>query len=321
MKRALRSFSQQDTMDWFESAGVKLLTQDDCCVFPVSQDAMQIVRTLERLMRELGVKLVCNSRIRNVGELDADYIVVTAGGNSKAALQALLPEDVAITDTVPSLFTFKLADESLRSLMGTVVDNVTMSLAGTAFHSHGTLLVTDWGVSGPATLKLSSYAARHLASAGYRATLLINWLDSTEEEVRLMLDSITIANRKKFIANTHPEELTERLWQHLLLKAGLRSDLRWQELGSKGTNKLVSVLTSDEYQINGRARFKEEFVTCGGVDLSGVDLSTLESKTHPGLFFAGEVLDIDAITGGFNLQAAWSTAHAVARAIEKKNKH
>ena len=315
MKRALRAFSQQDTMEWFEREGVALLTQDDECVFPVSQDAMQIVRTLERLMRELGVKVVCNKKVGSISELDADCIVVTAGGNSKAVLQALLPDDVAITDTVPSLFTFKIADESLRALMGTVADNVALSLAGTAFRSHGTLLVTDWGVSGPATLKLSSYAARHLADSAYRATMLVNWLDRPESDVRQILEACISGNAKKFVSNAHPEGMTERLWHHLLQRSGIRGDLRWQEVGSKGFNKLVSTLTADSYQITGRARFKEEFVTCGGVDLAGIDLNTLESKTHPGLFFAGEVLDIDAITGGFNLQAAWSTAFVAARAI------
>lgn len=315
MKRALRAFSQQDTMEWFEREGVALLTQDDECVFPVSQDAMQIVRTLERLMRELGVKLVCNKKVGSISELDADCIVVTAGGNSKAALQAMLPPDIGITDTVPSLFTFKIADESLRSLMGTVAENVALSLAGTAFRSHGTLLVTDWGVSGPATLKLSAYAARYLADSAYRATMLVNWLDRPESEARQLLDDCISGNGKKFVANAHPEGMTERLWQHLQQRAGLRGDLRWQELGSKGFNKLVSTLTADSYQITGRARFKEEFVTCGGVDLAGIDLNTLESKTHPGLFFAGEVLDIDAVTGGFNLQAAWSTGYVVACTI------
>lgn len=315
MKRALRAFSQQDTMEWFEREGVALLTQDDECVFPVSQDAMQIVRTLERLMRELGVKVVCNKKVGSISELDADCIVVTAGGNSKAALQAMLPPDIGITDTVPSLFTFKIADESLRSLMGTVAENVALSLAGTAFRSHGTLLVTDWGVSGPATLKLSSYAARYLADSAYRATMLVNWLDRPESEARQLLDDCISGNGKKFVANAHPEGMTERLWQHLQQRAGLRGDLRWQELGSKGFNKLVSTLTADSYQITGRARFKEEFVTCGGVDLAGIDLNTLESKTHPGLFFAGEVLDIDAVTGGFNLQAAWSTGYVVACTI------
>lgn len=315
MKRALRAFSQRDTMEWFEKEGVALLTQEDGCVFPVSQDAMQIVRTLERLMRELGVKVVCNKKVGSISELDADCIVITAGGSRKAALQALLPDDVAITDTVPSLFTFKIADESLRALMGTVAENVALSLAGTAFRSHGTLLVTDWGVSGPATLKLSSYAARHLADSAYGATLLVKWLDCTESEVRQILDACISGNGKKFVSNAHPEGMTERLWQHLLQRAGIRGDLRWQEMGGKSVNRLVNTLTADAYQIVGRARFKEEFVTCGGVDLAGVDLNTLESKAHPGLFFAGEVLDIDAITGGFNLQAAWSTGYTVARTI------
>lgn len=315
MKRALRAFSQEDAMAWFEREGVALLTQEDECVFPVSQDAMQIVRTLERLMRELGVKVICNRRILNIDELDADVVVVTAGGSTKTALQSLLPPDIPIADPVPSLFTFKIADDGLKALMGTVVENASLRLAGTGFRSSGALLLTDWGVSGPATLKLSSYAARHLAENGYRGTLLVNWLDSTEDEVRSLLGGFASRCAQKFISNVHPEELTERLWLHLLSRAGLRQDLRWQELGSKGMNRLVNTLTADNYDICGRARFKEEFVTCGGVDLSGVDPGTLESRQHPGLYFAGEVLDIDAITGGFNLQAAWSTGYVVARAI------
>lgn len=315
MKRALRVFSHEDTMAWFEKEGVALLTQEDECVFPVSQDAMQIVRTLERLMRELGVKLVCNRRIASVSELDADVVVVTAGGSTRASLQSLLPPDVPIVDPVPSLFTFKIADDSLKSLMGTVVENASLRLAGSNFRSSGALLLTDWGVSGPATLKLSSYAARHLAADGYRGTLLVNWLDRTEDGVRSLMGGLAAGAAGKFISNVHPEELTGRLWLHLLSRAGLRPDLRWQELGAKGMNRLVNTLTADNYDICGRARFKEEFVTCGGVDLAGVDPNTLESRLHPGLFFAGEVLDIDAITGGFNLQAAWSTAYVAARAI------
>lgn len=320
MKRALKGFSHEDTMAWFEREGVALLTQPDQCVFPVSQDAMQIVRTLERLMRNLGVGLVCNSKVKDCAGLLAkgNTVVVTSGGSSRRALEELVPSDFAIAEPVPSLFTFKIADKGLRSLMGTVVEDVSLRLAGESYRSSGALLLTDWGVSGPATLKLSSYAARHLAENGYKANLLVNWLDISEDEARELLDGYALATPRKMVANTWPEELTERLWKHLLTRAGLREDLRWAELGARGRSRLVNVLTADAYEICGRARFKEEFVTCGGIDLSEVDLNTLESKKHPGLFFAGEVLDIDAITGGFNLQAAWSTGYAVAAAIASK---
>ena len=315
MKRALSEFGPDDVREWFRREGVPSVVQDDQCVFPESQDAMQIVRTLTRLMRELGVRLVCNRRIANVSELDADAVVVTVGGTSEATLRAMLPPDIEITPTVPSLFTFKIADEGLKALMGTVAENASAGLAGTQFRSRGPLLVTDWGVSGPAVLKLSSYAARHLAENGWRGTLLVDWTGQGEASAREWIAGTARTNPQKMISSTPPEGITSRLWKHILGRAGLREDIRWSELGGKGANRLCGSLTCDSYTITGRARFKEEFVTCGGVALGEVDLHTLQCRKHPGLYFAGEVLDVDAVTGGFNLQAAWSTAMAVARAI------
>ena len=330
MRRALRVLGPADTQRWFEAEGVRLVTQADQCVFPASQDAMQIVRTLERCLRQAGVHVRCNVPVRRIEALPAggfrleipgqardDYnkVIVSIGGSSREKLEQLLPEGVAVTACVPSLFTLKVPDAGLRALMGTVVEQVTLALAGTRFRAAGTLLLTDWGVSGPATLRLSSYAARHLAENGYGGTLLINWLGTAEAEVRDWIAAAAAANPQKHAAGTPPEGITARLWRHLLGRAALREDLRWAELGSKGAARLAATLTADAYPVAGRARFKEEFVTCGGVDLSGLDLARLESKTHPGLFFAGEALDVDAITGGFNLQAAWSTAALAAAAL------
>ena len=329
MRRALRVLSPADTQRWFEAEGVRLVTQEDQCVFPVSQDAMQIVRTLERCLRQEGVHVRLNAPVERIavqegrfgieipGQARDDYdkVVVTVGGSSRDKLERLLPEGVAVTDCVPSLFTLKVPDTGLRALMGTVVPRAALALAGTKFRAAGTLLLTDWGVSGPATLRLSSYAARHLAGNGYSGTLLINWLDASEADVRGWIAAAAAANPQKQAAGTPPEGLTARLWRHLLQRAQLREDLRWAELGSKGAARLAATLTADAYPVAGRARFKEEFVTCGGVDLSGLSLGTLESKAYPGLFFAGEALDVDAITGGFNLQAAWSTAALVAAAL------
>lgn len=316
MRRALAAFSHEDTMRWFEAEGVRLTIQEDQCVFPVSQDAMQIVRTLERCLRDAGVRVRLNTPVERVEDLDADRIVVTVGGSSREKLERLLPAGVEVTPCVPSLFTLKIPDEALRALMGTVVEQASLALAGTRFRAAGTLLLTDWGVSGPATLRLSSYAARHLAENGYTGTLLIGWLDAPEAAAREWIAATAAANPRKQAAGTPPAGLTARLWRHLLGRAGLREDLRWAELGSKGAARLAATLTADAYPVTGRARFKEEFVTCGGVALSGVNLNTLESKTRPGLFFAGEVLDLDAVTGGFNLQAAWSTAALVAAAMK-----
>ena len=215
---------------------------------------------------------------------------------------------------VPSLFTFTIPDPDLRSLMGLVVE-ASVGLAGTSFKAEGALLITDWGLSGPATLKLSSYAARHLAESGYKGTVTVNWLNSNENSVRELLQETASRNPQKQISTTHL--LQSRLWSHLLAKAGLRPDIRWAELGSKGLNRLVAVLTADSYPLTGKSRFREEFVTAGGVALSNINLNTLECKKYPGLYFAGEVIDIDAITGGFNLQAAWSTGYVCAQSIVK----
>ena len=316
MRRALAVFSHEDTMRWFEAEGVRLTVQEDQCVFPVSQDAMQIVRTLERCLRDAGVRVKLNSPVARVEDLQADHIVVTVGGSSREKLARLLPEGIELTDCVPSLFTLKIPDAGLRALMGTVVEQAALSLAGTKFRAAGTLLLTDWGVSGPATLRLSSYAARHLAENGYTGTLLVNWLDAPEAAAREWITATAAAHPQKQAAGTPPDGITARLWRHLLGRAGLREDLRWAELGSKGAARLAATLSADAYPVSGRARFKEEFVTCGGVALSGVNLNTLESKVCPGLWFAGEALDVDAVTGGFNLQAAWSTAAVVAQALK-----
>ena len=324
LKRLLKQFSQEDTWRWFESAGVPLVLQEDHCVFPQSQDAMDIVRALLRRME--GANLLLRTPVSSVmpgstGHLlvdgePYDAVVVTTGGAPKG-LPMLDGLDLEWVPTVPSLFTFTIRDEGLRSLMGLVVD-ASVAIPGTAFKADGPLLITDWGLSGPAVLKLSSYAARHLHEAGYQAPLSVNWLARNEAQAREILQETAARNPRKQVSNTPVEGLPSRLWNHLIVKAGLREDIRWAELGSKGLNKLVNVLTQDSYAIAGKTKFREEFVTCGGVALGNLDPATLESKSHPGLYFAGEVLDIDAITGGFNLQAAWTTGAAVARSIAAK---
>lgn len=316
MKRALGAFSAADTQAWFEREGVRLVTQPDGCVFPRSQDAMEIVRTLLRLMERLGVEVRCGSRIDDVRTVDADAVVVTTGGG---ALRLLEGSGVALEPPVPSLFTFNLGDDPVRALAGTVVENAAAALAGTKFRAGGPLLVTDWGMSGPAILKLSSYGARYLAEQGYRAQLLVGWLgDRADAEVRERLEALFAENPRKQLSSVRLPELTARLWQHLLQKSGVRADLRCAEAGPRSLSRLTEILQRDLYPVCGKSRFKEEFVTCGGVSLRDVNLQTLESKCRPGLYFAGEVLDVDAITGGFNLQAAWSTAMLAARGIATK---
>lgn len=365
MKRLFRTFDQKSAWQWFENEGVKLVLQEDHCVFPASQDAMEIVNTLLARMRQAGVTLHTKRKVTgifprpdggytlSVSELSkvqslrrvqlprgsvselvegpmpqkyqrrddrnfqADIVVVTTGGSPELSGLGMLDGlDLEIVPPVPSLFTFNLPGSPVRELMGTVVENASASLVGTKFKASGPLLITHWGMSGPAILKLSSYAARYLAENEYSATLSVNWFgDAGEQDVRDRITALSKDSPQKQILNTHPSELPSRLWNYLISKCGIREDARWAELGSKGVNRLVNTLINDEYQIRGKSRFKEEFVTCGGVAISNINLNTLESKNHPGLYFAGEVLDVDAITGGFNLQAAWSMGYTVARSI------
>ena len=352
MKRALKAFSQEDTIAWFTARGVPCVLQDDHCWFPRSQDAMDVVRCLQRGMKGAELRLntpvtsispsqspchseqtptchseqtlTCHSErseesflLRSFGpdgpqdDSAFDYVVVTTGGAPKG-LPFLAGLELEMVPPVPSLFTFTVKDAALNALSGLVVE-AQIGLQGTPFKAEGPLLITDWGFSGPATLKLSSYAARHLAETGYKGTVAVNWLNVSENEARAWLQKTAAGNPQKLLSSVHP--LQQRLWEHLLQRAELRQDLRWAELGSKGLNRLTAVLTNDSYPLSGKSKFREEFVTAGGVALSNIHLSTLESKRYPGFFFAGEVLDIDAITGGFNLQAAWSTAFLCAKKL------
>ena len=322
LQRALKAFSQEDTVRWFEAEGIPLVLQPDHCWFPRSQRALDIVHCLERGMQGAALRLRTPVRsiercpIRSGMTINGepfDYVVVTTGGAAKG-LPFLEGLGLEIIPPVPSLFTFTIPDPALRSLMGLVTD-ASIGLAGTSFKAEGPLLITDWGLSGPAVLKLSSYAARHLAEQQYKGTVIVNWLNAKENDAREQLLEMAAGNPQKLLSSVHPVQ--QRLWEHLLQRAGLRKDLRWAELGSKGLNRLTATLTADSYPLTGKSKFRDEFVTAGGVALSNINLSTLESKTHPGLYFAGEVLDIDAITGGFNLQAAWSTGYVCAQNIVK----
>lgn len=329
MKRLLYGFSREDTAAWWESEGVPLCVQEDGRMFPQSQDAMQVVRTLESLLHKTGVELRCGCRAERIicsesgytvetnggGRIACDSLVLCAGGSAFGKLRKLLPSDIEITGTVPSLFTFRIEDEDLKALMGLSAPNATASIPGTSFRACGPILITDWGVSGPAVLRLSSHAAQYLAEHQYKAGLVINWTGMSEAQTaEWIADTIRDCPGRKLL-NIHPEGIAERLWALILQKACLNPAARWSEMGSKGRSRLINGITASQFEISGKAAFKEEFVTCGGVSLKGMDPNTLESRSHKGLFFAGEVMDIDAVTGGFNLQAAWTTAMTVARNI------
>lgn len=322
MKRLMKGFSQRDAYEWFERHGVRLVTQDDQCVFPLSQDSHSIINCFLAEARRLGVEIKTESRIDSLDELsDYDFIAVTTGGSPKAeGLQWLADKGHAIEQPVPSLFTFQIKDEALQALMGTVVEAATAMIPGTKLRAEGPLLITHWGMSGPAILKLSSYAARFLAECQYHASLAVNWTGLRDIEVMEELNDILVRYPQKQLQTITPYTLPSRLWTYLLQKClGQRSNSRWGTLNQKELHRLANLLSGgDLYQIAGRAAFKDEFVTCGGIALSAVNPSTLESRHVPHLYFAGEVLDVDGITGGFNFQAAWTTAYTVSQAIAKE---
>ena len=341
MKRLFKRFNYRDAYEWFEHHGVRLVTQDDHCVFPASQDSHTIINMFLAEAKRHKIEIRTESKIESLDQLsDFDYIAITTGGmpqspsfrplwvppNLGGKIVTISPPELggdrgglnkgSIIPPVPSLFTFSIEDEALRALMGTVVDDVTAFIPGTNFRATGPLLITHWGMSGPAILKLSSYAARELHDHQYQMPLAVNWLSKKAPEILQALQAIISHHPQKQISTIRPFDLPSRLWSYLLEKAlGERSQNRWQNLNQKELNRIVNTLCNDQYQIAGRAAFKDEFVTCGGIDLAAINPNTLESKDLPRVYFAGEVLDIDGITGGFNFQAAWTTAFTVAQAI------
>lgn len=314
LKRLFKTFDYRDAYEWFESHGVRLVTQEDHCVFPMSQDSHTIINMFLAEAKRHGIEIRTQCKIESLDELkDYDFKVITTGGGTASMA------GVPTIEAVPSLFTFSIEDEALRALMGTVVEDATASIPGTKFKSCGPLLITHWGMSGPAILKLSSHAARELHEHNYQMPLAVNWTSLKEPEIQQELQEIIIRHPQKQIATIRPFGLPSRLWDYLVAKTlGERAQNRWQNLNQKELNRLTNALCNDQYQIVGRAAFKDEFVTCGGIDLSGINPNTLEAKTLPQLYFAGEVLDIDGITGGFNFQAAWTTAYVVSMAINQQ---
>ena len=315
LKRLFKVFDYRDAYQWFEHRGVKLTTQEDHCVFPQSQDSHTIINLFLNEAHRLDITIKTCCKVNSLDDLsDYDFIAITTGGMKNSSLFTL--HSSLIIPPVPSLFTFNINDAQLRNLMGTVVDATAM-IPGTKMRASGPLLITHWGMSGPCILRLSSYAARLLNEHQYQMPLSVNWTSLKENEVQEELLAFCRQHAQKQLTTMRPFDLPQRLWSYLTEKAlAGRAHAPWGSLNQKELNRLTNMLINDTYQIAGRAPFKDEFVTCGGIDLSAVNPSTLESREHPHLYFAGEVLDIDGVTGGFNFQAAWTTAYTVATAIK-----
>lgn len=328
LRKSFEHFSVKDAIAWFGQRGVQLKSEADGRMFPVSDDSGTIIRCLMDETEERGVRIALQSGVNAIegkadggftlkmesgGALQADRVIVTTGGHPKAEGYAWLKQlGHTIVAPAPSLFTFNMPGEAIRSLMGVVADPVRARIVGTKLESTGPLLITHWGMSGPAVLRLSAWGARVVQGMGYTFTLQLHWLGGMGEEAvhNAMADE---DHRRKQAQNADPFALPRRLWEFLLAKAGIPFEKTWGDVGKKDRNRVVDLLTNDRYAVAGKTTFKEEFVTAGGVSLEEVDPHTLQSRNVPGLYFAGEVLDIDGITGGFNFQAAWTTGYLAGR--------
>ena len=329
LKKAFGTFSTQDTVNWFENRGVKLKTEPDNRMFPVTDSSQTIIDCLVREAGTLGVKIKQNFQILSIrpdaggynleskdGQIiTAGKVIITTGGSPKPeGFEWLKQLGHTIEHPVPSLFTFNMPQEPIKKLMGLSVSHTAVRVQGTKLKEEGPLLITHWGMSGPAILKLSAYGARVLNQLDYNFKVQVNWQGNlTEAEIQQVLSEQATNYTRKKMLNANPFDIPNRLWDFLLAKIDLREDITWGELGKKGHNKLVNILINDIYEVSGKTTFKEEFVTCGGVSLQDVDFSTMQSRKMPGIYFAGEVLDIDGVTGGFNFQAAWTTGYIAGR--------
>lgn len=331
LKKIFPTFNTKHTMDWFQSRNVPLVIQEDNCVFPTSQNSQSIIDCFLEESRRLGVQIETNQVVKaltpttdgiklTLGKTAHEFrtfdkvIVATGGSPKRQGLQWLADLGHQIELPVPSLFTFNMPHEDITELMGIVVEETKTSIQGTKLKSDGPLLITHWGMSGPSILKLSAFGARLLSECNYSFNVQVNWVNELNNAlVAEKLSDIVKAHPNKLLTNYRPYLLPERLWHYLLKKSELPIHKKWAELGKKGLHKLVALLTNDSYEVKGKTTFKEEFVTCGGVSLESIHPKTMQSKVCPNLYFAGEVLDIDGITGGYNFQAAWTTAFIAAK--------
>ena len=333
LQGAFTRFQPQDTVAWFAAHGVKLKTEADGRMFPITDSSETIVECLIKAAATAGVKLRIGTPVVSVkrplntqfeinlksGETQIGDRLLLATGSSLAGYKIAQDLGHHIQPPVPSLFTFNLPDPKLRALAGVSVNPVNLRLSvgpKSQLEQTGPLLMTHWGLSGPAVLKLSAWGARVLNESRYQATLFINWLpDLQPEQVRQKILTIKSEWGKRPIALHRGVDLPHRLWQYIIARINITTEDRWAEISNKTLNQLVQELTQGEYAISGKGAFKEEFVTCGGVNLKEVNFKTMESKLVPGLYFAGEILDIDGVTGGFNFQSAWTTAYLAGQAI------
>ena len=337
LKKAFHHFFTNDTIAWFAEKGVVLKTEADGRMFPITDSSQTIIDCLMKEANKYNVEIRMNKEVKQlaVGSgqlpdakrfeiqfaddsiLHADFICIASGGYPKIMQYHWLKKsDHAVEEPVPSLFTFNMPGNSITSLMGVAVENAAVKIVGSKLSESGPLLITHWGMSGPAVLKLSAWGARELAICNWQFAILVNWIpEYNENSLRYKMQQLRFELAAQKIINRNPFALPNRLWEYLLVQSGVHPDLRWADLPAKEQNKLIKNLCAQEFAVKGKTTFKEEFVTAGGIELNEIDFNTMQSKKHAGLFFAGEIINVDGITGGYNFQNAWTTGWIAAKAI------
>mgnify|MGYP000290615771 FL=1 len=327
LRGPFHQFCSGDTIEWFEKHGVELKIEDDGRMFPVSNSSQTIIDCFLHTSHKLGITILTGQSVQSIFKKEncwkietqtknylAEKLILATGSNPKI-WDMLHTFGHAIITPVPSLFTFNIKDPRIKELPG-IATQVSVKVIGSKLESTGPLLITHWGMSGPAILKLSAWGARILHDKNYQFAIEINWLNDIEtEEAETLLKELKQEHAKKTVAKKSPLEVQNRLWESLVLASGIGAETKWADLSKIQLQNLANQLTKAIFQVNGKSTFKEEFVTAGGIDLKEINFKTMESKLHPNLYFAGEIVNIDAITGGFNFQNAWTSGFIVANAI------
>ncbi|MCV9931542.1 NAD(P)/FAD-dependent oxidoreductase [Flavobacterium sp. LS1R47] len=327
LRGPFHQFCSGDTIEWFEKHGVELKIEDDGRMFPVSNSSQTIIDCFLKATAKLGITVLTGQSVQSIYKKEnfwkvetqnqnyiAEKLVLATGSNPKI-WEMLQTFGHAIISPVPSLFTFNIKDPRIKELPG-VAAQVTVKVKDTKLESTGPLLITHWGMSGPAILKLSAWGARILHDKNYQFTIFVNWLNDVDtEDAEKILKELKQEHAKKAVSKKSPFDFPNRLWESLVLASTIEAETKWADLSKVQLQNLANQLTNGTFQVNGKSTFKEEFVTAGGIDLKEINFKTMESKLHENLYFAGEIVNIDAITGGFNFQNAWTSGFIVANAI------
>ena len=332
LKKAFHLFFTTDTIAWFKQRGVELKTEPDGRMFPVTNSSQTIIDCLMSEANKYGVEIMLNKEVSGLSKLadgqwainfktvdvmQTNFVCIASGGYPKSTqFEWLKKLGHTIAEPVPSLFTFNMPGNSITALMGIVAEQVQVKITGSKLIEEGPLLITHWGMSGPAILKLSAWGARELAAKNWQFSIVVNWLPAyNEQTLKDKFQQVRFSIAAQKISNRNPFALPQRLWDYLLQQSAINENIRWADLPAKEQNKLIKNICVQEFAVDGKTTFKEEFITSGGIALEEIDYNTMQSKIAPNLYFAGEVLNVDGVTGGFNFQNAWTTGWIAAKAI------